>query len=305
MRRAFAVVTCCFACARALPPKVVSEDRGEPSVTATTTPPAAPSTALSVPPAPILDTSIDIGTVRLHLRCEGTGDPLVVFEAGLGLDGSAWRIVQPQVARVTRACAYDRAGRGLSGPAPYPHGQRQMAQELYALLNQSGHHGPYILVGHSMGGAIVRWFLDANPNDVVGMVLVDAATEDWPSKVLARVPLEAQPEFWRNLRAWEGLDADTYVAGYESLRNVTTSLGNHPLVILTAEKPESELALRLDMQAALKRLSSNNLHVVVKNSGHNIQLEAPASVVKYVEAVIHAARAHSRLSPLANDEQGD
>jgi pimeloyl-ACP methyl ester carboxylesterase len=174
-----------------------------------------------------------------------------------------------------------------------------MADELYALLEQSGHDGPYILVGHSMGGAIVRWFLAAHPNDVAGMVLVDAATEDWPSKVLARVPVDDRAEFWRNLRAWEGLDPDAYVAGYEGLRSVTTSLGDRPLVILTAEKPENELALRLEMQAALERLSSNTLHVVVKNSGHNIQLQAPETVVHYVQAVVRAARAHSVLSPPA------
>jgi pimeloyl-ACP methyl ester carboxylesterase len=301
MRRELALVTLCFACTSALPPKTVTGDARDPSAKATTTAMAAQSRT----PVPAFEGSLDLGTVRLHLRCVGTGDPLVVFEAGLGLDSSAWRLVQPDVARLTRTCAYDRAGRGLSGPAPHPHGQRRMADELYALLQQSGQRGPYVLVGHSMGGANVRWFLDAHPNDVVGMVLVDAATEDWPSKVLSRIPLDAQAEFWRNLRAWEGLDAETYVAGYEELRNVTTSLGDGPLVILTAGKPESDLPLRLEMQAALKRLSSNTVHVVVKNSAHNIQLEDPASVVKSVQAVLHAAGTHSKLSRATFDERID
>lgn len=247
----------------------------------------------------LLDELVDVGRVTLHLVCAGRGAPLVVFDSGLGMDGSVWQRIQPQIADGTRACAYDRAGRGHSGPAPYPHDQRQMADELYTLLQKAGQLGPYLLVGHSMGGANVRWFLDAHPNEVAGMVLLDPATEDWPSRVLSRVPADAQPEFWRNLRAWEGLDPDSYIAGYEGLRNSTASLGNRPLLILTAGRPESELPLRLEMHAGLERLSSNVLHLVADESAHNIQLDAPATVLDSIRAVLQAARTHSSLSESA------
>lgn len=276
--RVLSVLSLCFACTRTLPPA---------------------STAPKQESAARLDAMVDVGTLRLHLRCEGSGHPLVVFEAGLGLDASVWQRVQPEIASGTRACAYDRAGRGLSGPAPYPHDQRRMADELYALLESSGQPGPYVLVGHSMGGANVRWFQNAHPSTVAGMVLIEPATEDWPKRVLSQVPAEALPEFWRNLRAWEGLDADSYIAGYAGLRDLTSSLGDRPLVILTAANPPGELALRLEMHGALTRLSSNTLHVLVNDSAHNIQLDNPVRVVEAIQAVVHAARTRSNLSESA------
>lgn len=170
-----------------------------------------------------------------------------------------------------------------------------MAEELHALLTKSGERGPYLLVGHSMGAANVRWLLNEHPTEVAGMVLLEPATEDWPKKVLARVPVEAQPDFWQNLRAWEGIEREAFIAGYEGLRAFGAALGSRPLFILTAEKPENELPLRLEMHAPLEHLSANVRHTVVKDSAHNIQLEAPASVIESVRAVIDAARTQSRL----------
>ena len=91
---------------------------------------------------------VSVDGLRLNLRCEGEGTPVVAFDSGLGDDGSVWRSVQREVAGVTRACAYDRAGLGRSDPPPHPHGQRQMARELRGLLEKAGERGPYVLVGH-------------------------------------------------------------------------------------------------------------------------------------------------------------
>jgi hypothetical protein len=66
--------------------------------------------------APLEGKLVDVAGLRLNLRCEGEGTPIVVFDSGLGADGTVWRSVQPEVARVTRACAYDRAGLGRSDP---------------------------------------------------------------------------------------------------------------------------------------------------------------------------------------------
>ena len=128
------------------------------------------------------------------------------------------------------------------------------------------------------------------------MVLIDPATEDWPKAVLARVPIEAQLEFWQNLRAWEGIEREAYISGYEDLRTLTGSLGSRPLFILTAGKPGNELAVRLQMHGPLERLSANTRHIIVKNSSHNIHLEDPSSVIDAVRAVIRASRDDSRLS---------
>ena len=88
-----------------------------------------------------------------------------------------WTRVQPELAKLTRVCSYDRAGFGWSESDPLPRTGQQMAEELHQLLTRDGISGPYILVGHSLGGFIMRLFRQAHPHDVVGMVLVDAGHE--------------------------------------------------------------------------------------------------------------------------------
>jgi pimeloyl-ACP methyl ester carboxylesterase len=244
---------------------------------------------------------VGVGQVELYILCQGAGRPTVVFESGLGLDSSAWWAVQQKVSEFTRACAYDRAGRGKSGPAPYPHGQQQMAQELYGLLRNAEQAGPYVLVGHSMGGAIVRWFQRAHPEQVSGMVLVDAAGEDLDFfyENLAKAPPDAVPEFWRNLRNWEGLDQESLVAGYAGLRGSAGALADRPLVILTSGQPAADLPRRLRAQSMLPALSSNSVARVVDDSGHNIPFERPAWVARAVRAVVDAARSGRALDSRA------
>jgi pimeloyl-ACP methyl ester carboxylesterase len=100
-----------------------------------------------------------------------------VLDAGLGGSSLDWNLVQPSLGRTTRVCAYDRAGMGWSDPSPYPRTPRQIADELHTLLTNAGIAGPYVLVGHSLAGKNVRLFTIAHPEQVVGMVLVDARSE--------------------------------------------------------------------------------------------------------------------------------
>lgn len=120
---------------------------------------------------------IDIGGHRLHLYCMGQGSPTVVLEAAAPGWSLYWSMVQPEVARITRVCAYDRAGLGWSDRGPLPRTGRRLAQELDRLLERAGIQGPYILVGHSLGGFITRLYREEHSRDVVGMVLVDAGHE--------------------------------------------------------------------------------------------------------------------------------
>jgi pimeloyl-ACP methyl ester carboxylesterase len=120
---------------------------------------------------------VDIGGYRLHIQCVGTGSPTVVLDAGLGGSSLDWNLVQPELARSTRVCAYDRAGMGWSEPGPQPRTPRQIADELHTLLTNAGIAGPYVLVGHSLGGKNVRLFAQQHPDQVAGMVLVDARSE--------------------------------------------------------------------------------------------------------------------------------
>ena len=126
---------------------------------------------------------IDIGGYRLHLYCMGNqtnGSPTVILEQGLGGTSPAWALVQPEVAKVTRVCAYDRAGLGWSDPAPKgtPRDGKQVASELHTLLQNANVSVPYVIVGHSFGGLYALFFAHQYPEDVVGVVLLDSSHPD-------------------------------------------------------------------------------------------------------------------------------
>jgi pimeloyl-ACP methyl ester carboxylesterase len=120
---------------------------------------------------------VDVGGYRLHMHVEGEGSPTVVLDAGAGGFSLAWELIRPVIARVTRVMVYDRAGLGWSDPSPLPRNADVMAEELHALLTNGNIPGPYILVGHSLGGPVARQFAARYTNEVAGLVMVDSAHE--------------------------------------------------------------------------------------------------------------------------------
>jgi pimeloyl-ACP methyl ester carboxylesterase len=139
---------------------------------------------------------VDVGGYRLHLNCRGSGGPVIVLLPGSGDFSFDWALVQPEVARSARVCAYDRAGSAWSDPGPTPRTMRQEARELRALLRAASEAPPYVLVGHSLGGLVARTYAAAYPGDVAGMVLVAATHEStqllYQGRVV-RVRESAQP----------------------------------------------------------------------------------------------------------------
>ncbi len=133
--------------------------------------------AAPIDPKPIGEL-INIGGRRLHLPCTGTGTPTVVVENGGAAFSFDWELVQPQVAKFTRICTYDRAGYAWSDPGPEFDTFDQAAHDLHLLLVNAGIPGPYVLVGHSLGGMLIRFYQNKYPADVVGMVLVDSSHEE-------------------------------------------------------------------------------------------------------------------------------
>jgi pimeloyl-ACP methyl ester carboxylesterase len=122
---------------------------------------------------------VDVGEHHLHLNCVGQGSPTVVLDGGLGYTSVEWSgWVQPEVAKHTRVCAYDRAGMGWSEPGPGSPNATQTAAELHALLQEAGEEGPYVLVGHSVAGLYSRIYAERYPEEVAGMVLVDSSHPD-------------------------------------------------------------------------------------------------------------------------------
>jgi pimeloyl-ACP methyl ester carboxylesterase len=119
---------------------------------------------------------------RLNLYCMGSGSPAVVFDSGWEDWAPVWTIVQPEVAKWTRACSYDRAGAGFSDPGPLPRTSVRIADELRSALHNAAIKGPYILVGHAFGGDNVRTFAARYPAEVAGLVLVEADVTSSPEE---------------------------------------------------------------------------------------------------------------------------
>jgi pimeloyl-ACP methyl ester carboxylesterase len=142
---------------------------------------------------------VDIGGRRLHINCTGKGQPTVVMEAGAGDFSFDWGLVQPQVARFARVCSYDRAGYAWSDPGPTPRTMRQITFELHSGLLKAGIKEPYILVGHSLGGAIVRTYVSQYPKEVAGMVLVDSVHEEGLIGITDRTTKKDKIVRWREL----------------------------------------------------------------------------------------------------------
>jgi pimeloyl-ACP methyl ester carboxylesterase len=121
---------------------------------------------------------VDLGGHRLHLYCTGHGSPTVLVEMGFEEYSFDWKLVQEPVSKFTRICTYDRAGYAWSDPGPLPRSFAQINLELRTALDKTGERGPYILVGHSYGGGVVRNFALTYPNLTAGLVFVDIVSEN-------------------------------------------------------------------------------------------------------------------------------
>jgi pimeloyl-ACP methyl ester carboxylesterase len=270
-------------------------------------------------------TLVDIGSHKLHLHCIGTGKPTVLFEAGGGDFSTRWTPVQEVVSRRFRACAYDRAGSGWSEAGPQPRTMKQEVYELHTLLNKAEIPGPYVLVGHSYGGLLVRLYAEQYGKDVLGIVLVDPTHES--TRLFAQRRGEPQGKWVRIREGAKGLtvpdvqktktitpsEGQNYWAEelqqmYESRKGNPESLGDRPLIVLAAGRPSrrppetpddlwNELQReRSDHTGDLARLSRNSKLVRDPSSGHHIHVENPELVVRAIEEVIETAVRQTRLS---------
>ena len=120
---------------------------------------------------------VDVGGYSLHINCVGQGRPTVLLDGGSGEWSAHWVRVQREVSGTTRVCAYDRAGMGWSEMGPEPRDARQITGELHTLLGKAGIEGPYVLVGHSLGGMYMQTYANRYPEEVAGVVLVDSSIE--------------------------------------------------------------------------------------------------------------------------------
>lgn len=266
---------------------------------------------------------VDVGGYRIHLYCSGSGRPTVVLDAG-GFDSlEQWRLVQPEVAKLTRTCSYDRAGFGWSDASPHPQTARQIAHELHTALANAGITGPYIVVGHSISGLYARVFASEFPGEVAGMVLDDSVHpkefEQFPShfphhpviftvlRMTAPLGLPrllhfckqsaARPDCSRFVGTLLG-ELDDVKTSYQQaatlgpLRDMPLSvLAHDPAVGLDKKHPDADLERAWsDWQQDLSRLSTRSSLLVVKGCSHEIQTERPEVVAAAILSVLEKTR---------------
>jgi pimeloyl-ACP methyl ester carboxylesterase len=236
------------------------------------------------------DRQISIGGRQLHLRCEGErrpNAPLVVLEAGAGNDADTWRNTQTPISAFTRVCAYDRPGLGSSDRLSEPESPIAIVDRLRALLAAAEEPAPYVLVGHSYGGMLIRLYASRYAADVVGMVLVDSAHEDQLRR-FAAIPGAPPPERTREQIDLPGVSAVLLTQHWH------TSI---PLVVLSrgrmgpperAADPLVQALYRtwMDMQLELASRSSHSEHIIAATSDHYIQNEDPPLVIDAVRRVV-------------------
>lgn len=241
---------------------------------------------------------VDVGGYSINTQSAGTGGPSVVFVSGLGEDLSTWQHVQPDVAKFAKTLVYDRAGLGKSDNAPKAKSIEQMVEELHALVAACKLARPFILVGHSLGGAIVELYASTYPDEIAGLVLVDP--ED--GRLLESLQAKMPPEEWearkKLLDQMMSGASPAQKAEIEASKSSGQSLAQAkplpdvPVVLLTGTLKDPgfpgnplEQDLKLEQQNALLAKIPQGKHVLVPQSRHYIQDDAPNLVIDAIREV--------------------
>ena len=280
---------------------------------------------------------VDIGGGReMYMECRGEGSPTVVFVSGAGDRTETWsktldpseQAVLPAIAETNRVCAYDRPGtllatgegeedfeKSRSDPVPQPTTLQDGARDLHDLLSASGERGPYVVVGHSMGGAIAKLYASEYPQDVSGLVLVDYTPYE------ARTALtDEQWENWKVLLG--GSPSEEALALYPALewfdhqRNLEQALASAPLkpmplIVLQSDEPfdltpfveDGTLPMTADQAEQFRKLLYQTWQdamadlvsqvpgarlITNTDSGHYIHQEQPQLVIDSIREVVDA-----------------
>ena len=273
---------------------------------------------------------IDIAGRSLFALEAGSGHPTAIFEAGLGDFSRAWHTVQAKVAKVTRTISYDRAGRGQSQFAGNDRTCDDCLADLSAMLEALKVKQPFILVGHSFGGLVMRLFAHRFPKKVAGIVLVDSAQEDvnlefqktlgqlsfpprqfdepqWLTWLRFHQTQHFDPAFPKNILNDEGIALATC---YQQVREIT-SVGDLPLTVISSTNrtddrdagatgifADGEKAAEqawVKCQKKLLELSTNATQILATESGHYIQDDQPDLVIKAIVQMVERVSRECRL----------
>jgi pimeloyl-ACP methyl ester carboxylesterase len=278
---------------------------------------------------------VDVGGCRVHLYCTGAGSPAVVIVgAGYSFD---WGLVQPEVAKFTQVCTYDHSGIGWSDSGPKDSCDLRV-DEVHNALKKAGINGPYVLVGHSLGGLVARLYAGHYADEVAGMVFVDHAMslEQPPTDDKTPPPPPPPPP-----PATPGASAPPPPGGIESDPNFSKlSSRDRAFHLWAASQPRSQAAMQTNMeiipqcsseadalrkehpqplgdkplvdvstdefreadyvklQADLLALSKNNKEIVAQKSTHFVIIDRPDVVVDAIKQAVEAIRTHTPLLPI-------
>jgi pimeloyl-ACP methyl ester carboxylesterase len=221
---------------------------------------------------------VQVGPVKLNIDCSGDrsgpGRPTVILDSGMSVPAVGWIKVQPEVAKFTRVCSYDRAGYGWSDPGLEPRTSLQIAKELKALLDAAGEHGPYVLVGHSFGGFNVRVFTRQYPSDVAGIVLVDASHEDEGERIESLLPAAVKERERKNearseqvdrivtpFRIHLGIERAAVAIGWDAPAYLSKDLQQELLFLEQQSKSRDavEAEAKVDKQSAAQARAAGNM----------------------------------------------
>jgi pimeloyl-ACP methyl ester carboxylesterase len=270
---------------------------------------------------------LDVGGHRLHINCMGPENdgPAVIFEAGSGGSSTGWGLVQSEVAKFAQTCAYDRAGCGWSEPGPKPRTVHKIAEELHTLLENAEIVAPYILVGHAFGGINAQVFASMYPDDVAGIVLVEASH---PSRFEGQAPdmkrelsrirrvavmqyigltrllanklfheAKRLPEEQRPLYVAHSLHNSKNVVSelrpvLDNGVDIPETLGDMPLAVVSkglVEMFDGEITPRsknwADLQSDLASRSSDSVHITAETGGHYVHIDEPQVVIGAIKQI--------------------
>jgi pimeloyl-ACP methyl ester carboxylesterase len=249
-----------------------------------------------------VERALDVGGYQLYFRCAGQGTPTVVIDAGLGEGLEAWAAAQMQVAASTRVCAYDRAGVGKSEPGPKPRTSQQMVKELRTLLRKANIQGPYVLVGHSLGGLNAQLHAAQYPNEVAGLVLVDPSFHDMLARFESLISEEWKPLWNSQFESdAEGMTEADFVTSCAQV-SAAGKILDIPLVVLSAGQPVqlppqfsgfpgvAVVRVMQEGHAVIARASARGRHIIAADLDHATIHRQPELIVDAIRQVVAEAR---------------
>lgn len=242
--------------------------------------------------APRLPSSrADLSGRKVEIVEAGAGEVTVVFEAGLGNDWTSWDEVAVQVSSRARIFAYSRPGYGQSEQTSSPRTGTQIVDELRELLRARGLAPPYLLVGHSFGGTYQELFAKKYPEEVVGLVLVDARHRDFEVSCLAAgISGCAIPEAM--VKDLPRVQREEVEAFHHISEEITAAgpFGAWPVRVLTSGahrggSPAFE-ALWSSQQRTLADEAANGQQVLFPTASHNLQVDQPRQVAQIILSLL-------------------